>query len=261
MFTELEFVAGVDLADIAIWAFTLFFFGLVFYLQQESRREGYPLEADTTGKVEPSGVVWFPPAKTFRLPHGRGEVSVPHSKRDSRVHALRRVANYAGSPYEPTGDPLRDGVGPASYAERDDVCDLTLEGQNRIVPLRITDGFHVEEKSPDPRGKPVVAADKKIAGKIVDLWIDRSEAIFRYLEAEIPGAGEDAPARRVLIPVAFANTKKDRVVVEAIRADQFAHVPTTKSPDAVTRLEEDKIMGYYGGGKLYAFTDRQEPWI
>jgi photosynthetic reaction center H subunit len=29
----------------------------------------------------------------------------------------------------------------------------------------------------------------------------------------------------------------------------------------VTLLEEDKIMGYFGGGYLYATPERQEPFI
>ena len=42
---------------------------------------------------------------------------------------------------------------------------------------------------------------------------------------------------------------------------QFAQVPGTRNPDAVTLLEEDKIMAYYGGGVLYATAARQEPLL
>jgi photosynthetic reaction center H subunit len=38
-------------------------------------------------------------------------------------------------------------------------------------------------------------------------------------------------------------------------------VPTTKHPDQVTLLEEEKIMAYYGGGTLYAHPSRKEPLI
>jgi photosynthetic reaction center H subunit len=51
------------------------------------------------------------------------------------------------------------------------------------------------------------------------------------------------------------------VKVRAITAAQFADVPGTASPDQVTLLEEEKIVGYYGGGHLYATRDRQEPWL
>ena len=51
------------------------------------------------------------------------------------------------------------------------------------------------------------------------------------------------------------------MTVRAILASQFAHVPTTRSPDRITLLEEDKICGYYGGGTLYATPSRQEPLL
>ncbi|MEM9842223.1 MAG: photosynthetic reaction center subunit H, partial [Pseudomonadota bacterium] len=35
-----EFVQGIDLVDVSLWLFTLFFFGLIFYLRREDRREG-----------------------------------------------------------------------------------------------------------------------------------------------------------------------------------------------------------------------------
>jgi len=38
-------------------------------------------------------------------------------------------------------------------------------------------------------------------------------------------------------------------------------VPTTRHPDQVTLLEEDKIAGYYGGGYLYSTPQRQEPLV
>ena len=42
---------------------------------------------------------------------------------------------------------------------------------------------------------------------------------------------------------------------------QFADVPATKSLDQVTKLEEDRIVGYYGAGTLYATPARQEPLL
>ena len=42
-------------------------------------------------------------------------------------------------------------------------------------------------------------------------------------------------------------------------AAQFADVPAIKNPDQVTRLEEDKITGYFAGGLLYATPARLEP--
>ena len=45
-----EFFGNFDLASAAIWMFWIFFALLVYYLQTENMREGYPLEAD-----DPSG--------------------------------------------------------------------------------------------------------------------------------------------------------------------------------------------------------------
>ncbi len=255
-----EFISGIDLVDIMLWLFTLFFFGLVFYLQQESRREGYPVESDTTGDVEESGIVWFPPPKTFRLPHGEGEVTVPHGPRDERKHALVRTAPWPGAPYAPTGDPMLAGVGPGSYAERADVPDRTTSGKTRIAPLRVCEGFKPFDKDPDPRGMNVVGADGKVGGEVVDLWVDRSEAFFRYLEVE---TGTDGNSRRVLLPMTFVviDNAKKQVKVDAVLGSHFAKAPRTKSPDEVTRLEEDKIAGFFGGGKLYATQSRVESLV
>lgn len=251
-------IPGVDLADISLWAFTLFFFGLIFYLRREDRREGYPLEADTTGKQEPSGTFWFARPKTFKLPHGKGTLSVPHGPRDTRSLALKRSEPWPGAPYVPTGDPMRDGVGPASYAERKDWPDQTVEGAPRIAPLRVEKHLHVAAQDRNPRGFTVLGADNKPAGEVTDIWVDRSEAIIRYLEVRLANAGGT-----VLLPMTLAviDMNRARVMVDSIVSAQFAGVPRLRNPDQVTRLEEDKICGYYGGGKLYATPQRAEPLI
>jgi photosynthetic reaction center H subunit len=35
----------------------------------------------------------------------------------------------------------------------------------------------------------------------------------------------------------------------------------TKSPNQITKLEEEKISAYYGGGILYASQDRIDPLL
>ena len=47
----------------------------------------------------------------------------------------------------------------------------------------------------DPRGYDVIGADMKVAGKVVDLWVDRSEALIRYFEVKLAGG------RHVLLPM------------------------------------------------------------
>jgi photosynthetic reaction center H subunit len=153
---------------------------------------------------------------------------------------------------------MKDGVGPASYAMRDDVPDLNWDGQDRISPYRLNPDYTVSAKDMDPRGLPVVGLDNKVAGVVTDLWVDRAEAIIRYLEIKLDGSGV-----HVLLPVPFANVSKarKRVEVNAVKAEHFANVPRLKTPDRITRLEEDMISGYYGGGTLYATPQRQEPWL
>ena len=45
------FFGNVDLAQISLYLFWLFFAGLVIYLQRENMREGYPLEAEHGGEA------------------------------------------------------------------------------------------------------------------------------------------------------------------------------------------------------------------
>jgi len=125
----------------------------------------------------------------------------------------------------------------------------------KIVPMRAAPGFSVSLNDEDPRGLPVVGGDDAVGGTVVDLWVDQSEQLFRYLEVEVTGG------KRVLLPIPFARIGKQRVKVHAILGAQFADVPVTRSSDQVTLLEEDKIAGYYGGGLLYATPLRQEPLV
>jgi photosynthetic reaction center H subunit len=152
---------------------------------------------------------------------------------------------------------MRDGVGPAAYANRADTPDLTVDGAAKIVPLRAAPGFGVEHPDPDPRGKPAFGADGVVGGIVRDIWVDRSESIFRYLEVEVGPAGA---TRNVLLPVTFAKINgRGEVRVQAILGAQFAGVPAHASPELVTLREEDRISAYYGGGTLYAEPSRREP--
>jgi photosynthetic reaction center H subunit len=89
-----------------------------------------------------------------------------------------------------------------------------------------------------------------------DLWVDRSDTVFRYLEVDVPAA-----QRRVLLPINFCRFGSGGVRVRSILGSQFAAVPGTRTPVQVTCLEEEKIMAYYGGGTLYATAARQEPLL
>lgn len=274
---ESFFSYNVDIAEIALWAFTLFFFALVFYLRREDRREGYPLEADTTGRLEDAGFIWYPEPKE-RITRTGEAVLVGHGVRDERPVAAKRLAVWPGAPLEPTGDAMTAGVGPGAYAERADEPEMTWHGDPKIAPLRALPDFSIEDTDPDPRNAEVIGADGEVAGVITDVWVDQGEQFARYYEVALPAApaapplpgpdGAPAPAPvaspvRVLLPVAFADFKPSRGVVEvgAILAHQFADVPRTRHPDQVTLLEEDKISGYFAAGLLYATPMRAEALI
>ena len=247
----------IDVAQLALYAFWIFFAGLIYYLHPEDKREGYPLESDRSDRVKVQGFPPMPEPKTFLLRDG-STVSVPNDKRDMRVVNARPSGNWLGAPLEPNGNPMLAGVGPGSYAERADVPDLTLDNTPRIVPLRADTAFGVAPQDTDPRGLPVFGADGNKGGTVRDVWVDRSEMLFRYLEIDVPVAGG---SRHVLLPINFSRINSRKVSVDSILGAHFADVPTTRLSDQVTLLEEEKIMADYGAGTLYATSGRQEPLI
>ncbi len=248
----------IDVAQLVLYAFWLFFAGLIYYLHRENKREGYPLESDRSGgRIQVQGFPGVPSPKTFKLANG-DVVSVPNDKRSARPVQAEPSGNFLGAPLIPIGDPMTAGVGPGSYADRADVPDVTLEGLPRIVPTRAASGFSIASGDRDPRGLPVFGTDGQAGGTVKDLWVDRAEMLFRYLELEV---GSGAAARRVLLPMNFCKIKRRGVRVSAITGAQFAGVPGTKQAEQVTLLEEEKIMAYYGAGTLYATPKRQEPLL
>lgn len=244
--------ASVDVAQLVLYLFWIFFAGLIYYLVRENHREGYPMET-VNGRGTITGFP-VPRPKTYQLTHG-GEFSAPNDRVEGRTFAAEPAHPWTGAPLEPTGDPMQAGVGPGAWAERADEADLMLDGTDKIVPLRVAADFDVSDHDVDPRGLPALGADGESGGTVRDLWLDRAEAIFRYLEVET------ADGRRVLLPMTAARVKKDGVHVKSVHGRHFAGVPGTKSPDRVTLLEEEKIMAYYGAGTLYADPSRQEPLL
>lgn len=245
----------IDLAQIILYMFWIFFAGIIFYLVLEGHREGYPMESEERPGSAPIMGWPIPSPKTYKLANGRS-VTIPELDRPEPPQNTRRDGGSFGNPYIPTGDLMTSGVGPGAYAMRADVPDLDLHGQPIIRPLRVLDGFDVSKHDTDPRGLPVLGTDNKVAGKVVDMWVDTCEMMFRFIEVQLAGSG-----RHVLLPVPFARIKSDSVKAHSIYAAQFANVPTTKSADQVTLLEEEKISAYYGAGTLYADKLRAEPLL
>lgn len=253
-----EFFGNFDLASAAIWMFWIFFALLIYYLQTENMREGYPLETDD-GQIAPNqGPFPVPKDKTFILPHGRGELTVPSGQRGDRADlALARTSVAAGSPYVPTGDPMVDGVGPAAWAPRSDHAELDAHGHAKIKPMASLHDFAVSAGR-DPRGLAVVAGDGEVVGRIIDMWIDVPEQMVRYLTVDLNPEGT---GQTRLIPMNFAKIGSDRVTVRSIYGKHFNGVPTIKSEGEITLLEEEKIMAYFGGGTLYADASRNDPLL
>jgi photosynthetic reaction center H subunit len=251
--------AYLDVAQVTLYVFWVFFACLIFYLRREDKREGYPLDSTASGGGIVHGFPRMPDPKHYLLRDGH-VATLPNHKNDRRDVAVAPIAVWPGAPMEPTGNPMLDGVGPGSWADREDVPELNVDNVPCIVPLRLAEGTYLEPRDPDPRGMKVIGVDNEIGGVVTDVWVDRAEALIRYIEVEVTTSSGPT---RVLLPMPFAlvNHKRGRVTVNAILGSQFADVPVTKSLDQVTKLEEDRIVGYYGAGTLYATPSRQEPLL
>ncbi|WP_299146333.1 photosynthetic reaction center subunit H [uncultured Tateyamaria sp.] len=250
------FFGEFDLASLTLWLFWIFFAALIIWIQRENMREGYPLE-DDEGNVSSNPSMWpLPEDKTFELPHGRGSVTVPSGQPPERDEIpMKRVGPGNGYPLEPTGDPMLDGVGPASWAPRRDIPELDGHGHPKIIPMSANEAFR-HAAGRDPRGLPVMAGDGEIVGRVTDMWVDEPEQLVRYLEYTLDpkwGTGNR------LVPLTMARIWRDHVKVRSLYGKHFATVPQHASSTQVTMLEEEKICGYYGGGTLYADSARQEP--
>ncbi|KQB15274.1 photosynthetic reaction center subunit H [Rhodobacter capsulatus] len=242
-----NFFGDFDLASLAIWSFWAFLAYLIYYLQTENMREGYPLENDDGLPSANQGPFPVPSPKTFELADGRKIVvpSVENEEAHRRTDlALERTSVNEGYPFRPTGNPMLDGVGPASWVPRRDEPEVDAHGHNKIQPMRKTE--MTVSAGRDPRGMPVQAGDTEVVGKIVDMWVDIPEQLVRYLEVELNSG------KKKLLPMTMLKIWSDRVRVNAITSDLFDTIPDIKSPDVVTKLEEDKISAYVAGGYMYA---------
>jgi photosynthetic reaction center H subunit len=244
-----NFFGTFDMASLSIWLFWGFFALLIYYLQTENMREGYPLETEDGLPAPNQGPFPVPKPKTFILPNGKGEVVMPSAENEASHRrtdlALARTAASEGFPHVPTGNPMDDGVGPASWAPRRDEPELDGHGHAKIVPMAQAKGFSVSAGR-DPRGLPVQAGDLEVVGRISDMWVDAPEQMVRYLEIEL-----NSGARR-LVPMTMAKIWADRVRINALTSDLFDAIPATNSLSIVTKLEEDKISAYVASGWMYA---------
>ncbi len=62
---------NIDVAQVVLYMFWVFFAGLVYYLHRENKREGYPLESDTgMGRNRYEGFPATPEPKQFTMGDG-----------------------------------------------------------------------------------------------------------------------------------------------------------------------------------------------
>ncbi|MEM0936400.1 MAG: photosynthetic reaction center subunit H [Pseudomonadota bacterium] len=243
-----NFFGNFDLASLSIWLFYLFFALLIYYLQTENMREGYPLEDEDGTPAANQGPFPVPAPKTRMLPHGGGEWTVPSQEVEDAHRrtdlALERTSPTGGYPLRPTGDPMADGVGPASWTPRKDSPELDGKGYPKIVPMASHDSFAISAGR-DPRGLSVMGRDKAVVGTVSDMWVDEPEQLVRYLEIDLDGAGKR------LVPIQLAKIGLRGVMVRSLVKERWAGIPKTKSDSQVTLLEEDKISAYVAAGNLY----------
>jgi photosynthetic reaction center H subunit len=248
----------IDVAQLTLYAFWIFFAGLIIYLILESKREGFPLITSREGE-RPTGILPMPAPKTFLLRDGSTR-TVPSLEPDEIVNAVQ-LQNFEGAPWVPLGDPMQDGMGPAGYALRSNGPELTYHGEPRTVPLRVATDHWVATEDPDPRGMEVIAADGLVAGVVTDIWIDRAEVNPRFIEVTTPGP----LPRNVIVPMELVQLRifaiGGQVKLHCVTAAQLAAAPAPANPDWLSAREEDRIQAYFASGHLYAFPSRMEPLI
>ncbi len=245
-----------DATTILLFAFLIFFLWLCYYLLQENKREGYPMYSPEGGRE--LGFPEPPGPKTYETFHD-GLVTLPNN-RPLRKLALEPLFFFPGAPLTPTGDPMVDAVGPASFAQRATTPLLTWNGEALVRPLRdVAQHWSIDKNDPDPRGMLVFGADKRLAGEVVDVWIDQTTMIIRYLEVALAWDTAD----HVMLPMAMTwiNGPKRRISTRAVMAGQFAKAPRLSSRDTITAREEDQVSAYFASGFLYATPQRSEPLI
>ena len=63
----------IDAAQVVLYVFWAFFFYIIYYLVQENKREGYPLDSDSldpAGRRKIAGITSVPSPKKFEMEDG-----------------------------------------------------------------------------------------------------------------------------------------------------------------------------------------------
>ena len=214
-----HFSVTFDLASAAIWGFWLFFALLVYYLQTESMREGYPLEDETEHGAAREGLFSLARDKTFKLPHGRGEVVCAFGPARG-PRPIWRLSGRRCLPGRPIFRPVIRWLTVLALhpGHRAATCPswtrMATSRSSRCRSWQIS----ASAAGRDPRGKAVVAGDGEVVGRVIDMWVDVPEQLVRYLTVDLNPEGS---GKTRLIPMTMARIKSDRVTVRSIYATQF----------------------------------------
>lgn len=263
----------LDVAQVVLYVFWIFFLLLVLYLNRESKREGYPLRSGKNGDQPVDLLLGVPEPKVYKLYHG-GETHLPSGKSDDDRPLAASSGRVEGDPIIPTEDCLTHGIGAAAWVEREDEPDQLLHGGPRIKPMStLSDEYYVANHSVDPRGLSVHTCEGTAVGTIEDIWLDCMEMMPRYYTVALNSGAQ------VLLPVMLSTIRKSTrpptkgslmtrlterkryVDIASLYAHQMQDVPRLSNPGQITLREEDQITAYYGGGQLHASPDRAEPLI
>jgi photosynthetic reaction center H subunit len=246
----------IDTAQVTLYVFWVFFFGLIYYLRKEDKREGYPM---ITGDADGTAI-GFPPLpapKTFLLRDGTS-VQAPREGRPEVDYKATAAGYLTGAPSDPIGNPLLSASGPAGYSLRADKPELTWHNdQNRLAPLRVATDHSFDENSPNPIGFEAVGFDGIVGGSVKDVWVDREESVIRYYEVTVAGG------KSVFVPVALVrvNESANQILLASVTGKQIGEAPTIASPDQITWREEDQTQAYFASGQLFAIPSRRESLI
>lgn len=97
-----EITGYVDVAQLVLYAFWIFFAGLIFYLRREDRREGYPLESEASrGRAMPPDPFLIPSPKRFLLSNGHEKFAPQLGERTAWNFRGHKHEVWPGAPWSP----------------------------------------------------------------------------------------------------------------------------------------------------------------
>ena len=234
----------IDLAQLAFWAFFLFFVGLCLKLRKNDKREGYPMKESPFSSRHTEGFPLRDEAQTYILNEG-GTTQAPHFYKGGAMSA-EPLYPFPGTPLSPVGNPLLAGIGPGAWVMRNDAPMRTENGDLLLQPMRLLPEWTIDKPDADPRGMRVFDWRWREVGVVRDCWIDQGIKIIRLFEIEVASG-------RVLVPIYHTaiNEKAREMRVTALAADQFADIPRPAKPDVISAREDERLNAYFAAGNFY----------